>query len=149
MISNKNESHDKMDLFNLGQKVVSIPSNVYIKDQGKKFIYFPSGSLMRGSDLSRRLSEGEKIILKQAYSKDSLSNTDIVRNQPNLPLDPQLIIYSIQPNFIRDAVHEKDYKNLLCGLAIGVPCTKNLERSSLKVRYVVNDTFLFNVNHEE
>ena len=149
VISNKNESHDKMDLFNLGQKVVSIPSNVYIKDQGKKFIYFPSGSLMRGSDLSRRLSEGEKIILKQAYSKDSLSNTDIVRNQPNLPLDPQLIIYSIQPNFIRDAVHEKDYKNLLCGLAIGVPCTKNLERSSLKVRYVVNDTFLFNVNHEE
>lgn len=149
VISNKKESHDKMDLFNLGQDVVSISTDVLVMDQGKKFIYIPKGALLRGSDFSRRLTNEEKEILKRAYSKNSLSNTDIVRNQPNLPLKPQLIIYSIQPNFIRDAVQEKDYKNLLCGLAIGVPCTKNLERSTLKVRYVVNDTFLFNTNREE
>ena len=148
VLSNNNESNDRLNLFKLKQSVYAIPSKVYIKDLGKKFIYFEKGSLMRGYDLSRRLTKIEKDKLQESCDSEELTNNDVVRNQPNLPLKPQLIIYSVQPNFFRDAVDEKEYKNLICGLAIGVPCGKDLKKTELKLKYDVNDIFMFNLDRE-
>ncbi len=146
VLSNYRTLHDKLDLFNLGRKFVAIPSKVYLKRDDKKYIYFSSGSLMRGSDLSRRLSSEQISILKRDYPKDKeLSNTAIARNKPRLNLNPQLIIYSVQPNFFKDPVFKKDYQDIICALGLAVPCTGDLERTRLKINYDVNDIYRYNL----
>lgn len=148
VLSNNNEKNDSLNLFNLNQSVYAIPSKVYIKDLGKKFIYFEKGSLMRSYDLVRRLTDDEKNELQKCCGSKELDNNDVVRNKPNLQLSPQLIIYSVQPNFFMDAVDEKEYKNLICGLAIGIPCGNDLKKTELKLKYDVNDIFMFNLDRE-
>ena len=144
--------HSKVDLFNIGQKVAVINSKVYTKEYNKgplgKYIYFEKGALMRGSDLTRRLSKTQKDALKPYTASGEISNTTVVRNGPNLKLSPQLIIYSVEPNFYLEAVNEKEYKNLICGLGIGIPCTEDLGRFDLKIKYDVNDIYLLNLEQE-
>lgn len=144
--------HSKVDLFNIGQKVAVVNSKVYTKEYNKgrlgKYIYFEKGALMRGSDLTRRLSEPQKDALKPYTASGEISNTTVVRNGPNLKLSPQLIIYSVEPNFYLEAVNEKEYKNLICGLGIGIPCTEDLGRFDLKIKYDVNDIYLLNLEQE-
>lgn len=149
VLSNQ-EVHSKVDLFNIGQQVTVLNSKVYTKvynkSQHSKFIYFEKGALMRPRDLTRRLSAPQKQALTP--SSGVISNTTVVRNGPNLKLSPQLIIYSVEPNFYLEAVNEKDYKNLMCGLGIGIPCTDDLGRLDLKVKYDVNDIYLLNLEQE-
>ncbi len=151
VISNKKEKHDKYDLFNLKQKVVAVPSKVYVKQiENIRYIYFSNGSLMRGSDLTRRLTNQEKNQLLENSGKEQLDNGDVVRNRCNLNLHPQLLIYSVQPDFFKDEITNKDYADLVCGLAIGVPCNHDLQKTEVKLKYDVNDIYmhLLNLNSE-
>ena len=151
VISNNEQKHDKYDLFELGRKVVAVPSKVYIKkmaDGERQFIYFSNGSIMRGSDLLRRLTVQEKEQLIAISEEKQLLNNDVVRNKPMLNLSPQLLIYSVKPNFYKDAVVESDYMNLICGLVIAIPCSKDLKRTELKLQYDVNEIFLQNLNSD-
>ena len=153
VLSNQ-EVHSKVDLFDIGQQVTVVNSKVYTKvynkSQHSKFIYFEKGALMRPRDLTRRLSDDQKSDLKAHSSSKNkeITNTNVVRNGPNLKLSPQLIIYSVEPNFYLEAVNEKEYKNLICGLGIGIPCTDDLGRLDIKVKYDVNDIYLLNLEQE-
>lgn len=138
-------SHSKLDLFGLGKEIVSVPSRIYVKDQGKKFFYFDHGAIMRGQDLTRRLNDEERKALLDENNK--IDNYDYLRNKAKLKLNPQLIIYSVDPVF-NDSTDPKLYKNLICGLGIGVPCTNDLERTELKMNYEINDTYEFNLSEE-
>lgn len=78
--------------------------------------------------------------------KEQLDNGDVVRNRCNLNLHPQLLIYSVQPDFFKDEITNKDYADLVCGLAIGVPCNHDLQKTEVKLKYDVNDIYMHLLN---